>query len=271
MFVKISYGLARWLYLIWSLYLLSGAYVYASGEDSGRLPISVEVGVLGPRKSPGLGIVFVNISNLGTRSVDCLELSLEDSNSLLTTKSLASLNPGQSQFVRFSIPACEVSELALRVGYRQNGVEQSLVKVFKLGAPESEHGMSWETIIPAIAGGGLTLVGVLVASVFASRRETAKANFEWGKFLFERYGECYREFIGGLTGTLNGGQIREYFKRLNDSAFVPNYLKREVDEACTKLECGGEAEDKIAARDALLHEFEEFIKKPWASRDWAGG
>lgn len=135
--------------------------------------------------------------------------------------------------------------------------------IVELKNPCDDATSNFKDLLPIIVGGSLTLIGVLFAAFFDARRESARAKFEWGKFLFERYEQYYREFIIGLTGTLNANQIKEYFKRLNDSAFVTNNLRTKVNETLNVLESNASTDEKKIARDNLLYDFEQFMQKPW--------
>ena len=120
-----------------------------------------------------------------------------------------------------------------------------------------------EVLLPVVVGGLLTLIAVVVTSFLASRREYTRAKFEWGKFLFERYEQYYREFMRSIAGTVNADQISEYFKRLNNSAFVPSHLAKKAKETLRILDSNASAGQKVTARDSLLHDFELFLQKPW--------
>jgi len=117
---------------------------------------------------------------------------------------------------------------------------------------------------PAVVGSVLTLVGVLVAAFFTSRRESARAKFEWGKVLFERYEQHYREFMLGLANTSNAEQIKEYYNRLEKIAFVPNDLRIKVNKTLIELNGNISGEQKKTLCDNLLHDFDEFMQNPWS-------
>ena len=126
------------------------------------------------------------------------------------------------------------------------------------------NGASSDSTRPFIVGSILTLVSVLVTALFTARRESARAKFEWGKVLFERYEQHYREFMLGLRNTSNAEQIKEYYQRLENSAFIPNDLRIKVNKTLDELRSNISSDQKKTLRDNLLRDFEEFMQKPWS-------
>jgi hypothetical protein len=119
------------------------------------------------------------------------------------------------------------------------------------------------TFLPSIIGGMLTLLGVLVTNFLTRSRESARAKFEWGKFLFEKYEEHYREFILGLEGTLDPKIIKNYYKRLNTKAFIPSYLKKSINDTLNVLESKVDINQKKIAHGDLLYDLDQFMQNPW--------
>lgn len=126
------------------------------------------------------------------------------------------------------------------------------------------NGASSDLTRPVIVGSVLTLVGVLVAALFTARRDSARAKFEWGKVLFERYEQHYREFMLGLASTSNADQIKEYYNRLENLAFIPNDLRTKVNKTLNELGSNISGDRKKTVRDNLLRDFEQFMQKPWS-------
>lgn len=255
--------------LAWCVHWLVGvgvilALLVSSVQASQTAPsIIVDISVLPPSNSFQAGIVFITLSNLGTVPAESLHLSIESINGPIANSSLPSLIGGQSQVVPVAIPLSDVDQLVLILQYRQGAVEQSQVKLIELKS--SAYSLYPNVLLPAIFGSGITLISVFVAAFLAARRESARAKFEWGKFLFERYEQYYREFMLGLAGTLNADQVNEYFKRLSKSAFVPNHLRTKVKKTINELESGISTDQKKITRDNLLNEFERFMENPWSS------
>ncbi len=134
------------------------------------------------------------------------------------------------------------------------------MKLIELKSSSYGYSSFFNVLLPAIFGSVITLISVFVAAFLAERRESARAKFEWGKSLFERYEQYYREFVSGMAGTLDGDQINEYFKRLSKSALVPNHLRTKVMEAISVLKSDVSTDQKQIARDNLLNEFEQFME-----------
>lgn len=257
--------------LAWCVHWLVGvgvilALLVSSVQASQTAPsIIVDISVLRPSNSSQAGIVFITVSNLGTVPAESLHLSIESISGPIANSTLPSLIGGQSQVVPVAIPLSDVDQLVLILQYRQGAVEQSQVKLIELKSSAYGSSLYPNVLLPAIFGSGITLISVFVAALLAARRESAKAKFEWGKFLFERYEQYYREFMLGLAGTLNADQINEYFKRLSKSAFVPNHLRTKVKKTINELESDISTDQKKITRDNLLNEFERFMENPWSS------
>jgi len=227
--------------------------------------MNVDISVLYPTNSFQEGMVFITLSNLETAPVESLNLSIGSINGPIANRSIPLLVGEQSQVVPVAIPPSNASQLVLIVQYRQNGIQHSQVKIVELKSSYNDFSSKFEVLLPAIVGGFLALIGVFVASLFTAMRESNRTKFEWGKFLFERYEQYYREFMFGLAGTLNANQIKEYFKRLDNSAFVPNNLRTKVKDTLIVLESATGTEQKRVTRDNLLYDFEAFMQKPWDS------
>jgi hypothetical protein len=257
--------------LAWCAYWLLGvgvaiALLISTVQASQTAPsIIIDISVLHPSNSSQEGIVFITLSNLENVPAESLHLNIESVNGPIANRSLPSLIGGQSQVVPVAIPTSAGDQLVLILQYRQGAVEQSQVKLIELKS--SAYGSSFylNVLLPAILGSVITLIGVLVAAFLAARRESARAKFEWGKFLFEHYEQDYRVFKSRLEGTLNADQINEYFKQLSESAFVPKHLRTKVKEGINVLESDVSIDQKKIARDNLLNEFEQFMENPWGS------
>jgi hypothetical protein len=132
-----------------------------------------------------------------------------------------------------------------------------------LTTPSKNKNSDSESLFPILLGGALTLMGVIITAIWTTRNEARRAKFEWGKLLFERYEMQYRDFIIGLAGTTNPEQIKVYFKRMNDSAFIPNHLRTSVKETIVMLENEKNDSERIKIRDELLDKYEMFMQEPW--------
>jgi len=143
--------------------------------------------------------------------------------------------------------------------------EISKLQVLNVQSQQQQSKSILEIVVPGIVGGLLALAGVLITAIWASKRESARTRFEWGKVLFERYEQHYREFIRSAEGTQNASQVRQYRERLYASAHVPASLREKVDHTLRVLEGTANTEQKNRAHHDLLREFEEFMQMPWAN------
>lgn len=253
--------------LAWCAYWLLGvsvvtALIVGEAQASQTAPsIIIDISVLHPSNSPQAGIVFITLSNIGTVPAESLYLSIESINGPIVNSSLSSLIGGQSQVVPVAIPPSDIDQLVLILQYRQGDVEQSQVKLIELKSSSNGYSSYLNVLLlPAIVGSLITLAGVFVTAFLAARRESARANFEWGKSLFERYEQYYLKFMSGMAGTLDGDQINEYFKQLSKPALVPNHLRTKVRETISVLRSDVSTDQKRIARDNLLNEFEQFME-----------
>ena len=173
------------------------------------------------------------------------------------------------RFIYWLLTIGVVITLFVNTGYALNATNQSneisqTPIIVEIKSPYNNASSDLKNMWPAVIGSVLTLVGVLVAAFFTSRRESARAKFEWGKVLFERYESQYRDFMLGLASTSNADQIKEYYNRLEKSAFVPNDLRIKFDKTLNELESNISSERKKTVRDDLLRDFEQFMQKPWS-------
>lgn len=173
------------------------------------------------------------------------------------------------RFIYWLLTIGVVITLFVNTGYALNATNQSneisqTPIIVELKNPCNDASSDLIYIWPVVVGSLLTLVGVFMTAFFTSRRESARAKFEWGKVLFERYEQHYREFMLALASTSNADQIKEYYIRLEKSAFVPNDLRTKVDKTLNELESNISSDQKIAVRDNLLRDFEQFMQKPWS-------
>lgn len=250
----------------WRMYwlLVTGAVLVllvSTAQASQTTPsIIVDISIIQSTNSSHERVAFIMLSNIGIAPAELLNLSIESVDGPIGDGSFSSLAGGQSQVIQITIPPSDVEQLILKLQYWQEAIEHSQVKLIELKSSSYGNSSYLKVLLPAIFGSMITLISIVVTSFLATKRESVRAKFEWGKFLFECYEQYYQQFISAVAGTLDANQINEYFRRLNKSAFVPNHLRLKVKETSNTLKSAISIDQKEIARDNLLKEFEQFVE-----------
>lgn len=225
--------------------------------------IIMEAEILYPYNSSEYGILFITLINNSNDSAESASLNISSIKGLITSKSLQSLQARQTQTTSVEFLTSGISQLVLTLQYNQRCIQHSQSKVLELKNSKSNIISIFKGLIPIMIGGLLTLLGVIITAFFAEKRESSNRKFQWAKMLFSHYEQSYREFISGLSGTISASQIKEYFRRLSTSAFIPNHLRKKIEEFIVLVESDADVKKKKEERENLLDNLDKFVKKPW--------
>jgi len=222
--------------------------------------MNANTGIIYPLVPSTDGLLYIKINHPENDSAEFICLNTYIINSTISKDPPNSVTMGQT---KPTIMQSNLSKLSFTIPCRKDGLQVPYISIVELGSSSKEANSGSGDLLPTLVGGALTLIGGIIAAIWTSRNEAKRAQFEWGKFLFEHYEKSYRDFMTGLRGTINANLIKDYSKRLNDSAFVPGYLRTKVMETIWMLESNIEESEKKAARDNLLIDFERFMQEPW--------
>jgi hypothetical protein len=174
------------------------------------------------------------------------------------------LAPGEWKSNTISVNSGTGRSLVAFVEYTSDGSMGSMAVPLQL--PESSK--SWWTavgqgLIPVIAGALITLVGVVITSMFNLSKERVTARLQWKRFLVEHFDAQYTEFLARCAGTIDLTALNSHFEHLDESALVPDKTRQRILAGLKRINTAATPEAKRNARDALLVELRSEILEPF--------
>lgn len=174
------------------------------------------------------------------------------------------LAPGEWKSSTMSVNSGTVRSMVAFVEYTNDGSVGSIAVPLQL--PENSKPW-WTTVgpglIPVITGALITLLGVVITSIFNLSKERVTARLQWKRFLVEHFDTQYTEFLARCAGTVDLTALNSHFKHLDENALVPDKTRQRILAGLKRISTAVTPEAKRKTRDALLVELRSDLLEPF--------
>ena len=126
----------------------------------------------------------------------------------------------------------------------------------------SSGGFFAPAVIGAVIALVATLAGAILVERFASARERRTQEREWGRRLFDKYADAYRDFLASWGGSANAEILERTFGELRSKALVPGSILRQYQQSLAGLRGSSDAGEREHHARRLQAKIETTLDDP---------